>query len=265
MSTILNVCIGHKAFPTQCAHYFDYMLSPFPISTDDRFFVVSHRVFGENGPSLSEYAQLFWLLENLDQFLRDHTHIRIFQYRRFVSDGQTGLGEPSSLPYAKAIKEDQLQAFHGDFARSGGGEIVNAPYKFAKGILAQYADSHALGDFLDFAKFLDRQTILTTFQITDFIRGEVLIPGSSIGVLTVENFKMIYALLFKASAFMNDASFTARTGYQRRNMGFLLERLHSYLLLKGIREGKITKRTGEHIVISEGLRIGSSGDIFEGR
>jgi hypothetical protein len=93
MSKILNICVGHKPFPSPYNHYFDYTLSPFPISSDGRVIVVPRHLFGENGPSLSEYAQLFWLLQNLHQVLRDETHIRVFHYRRFVSDDHTGLGE----------------------------------------------------------------------------------------------------------------------------------------------------------------------------
>jgi hypothetical protein len=263
MSKILNICIGHKPFPAQYRHYFDYMLSPFPISEGSQFVVVYDKLFGENGASLSEYAQLFWLLQNLDRFIHDETHIRVFQYRKFVSDGQTGLGEACSLRWARAIREAQLGAFHHDFARCGSGEMVNTPYRFPNGILGQYGTAHPLEDFMDFAKFLLQKHILNTVELSNFLRGEVLIPAGSIGVLTIENFKLIYSVLLKASAFMSDPSFPARTGYQRRNMGFLLERLNSYLLLKGISEGTIARKTGIHMIISDDFRIKNTDDLLE--
>jgi hypothetical protein len=268
MSKILNICIGHKPFPSQYTHYFDYMLSPFPLSTEGRVIVVPRNLFGENGPALSEYAELFWLLENLNQVLRDETHIRVFHYRRFVSDGQTGLGDACSLPYAKVVKENQLELFSQDFARLAGGEIVNTPTRFAGGILGHYARHHHLEDFLDFAKFLSRENILSVLEIAQFLRGDILIPGSNIGVLSIENFRGVFSVLAKASNFVNEANYVARAGYQRRNIGFMLERLNSYLLLKGINEGKIARKTGFHMVISDSPRIGPSGDIFaaqEGR
>ena len=262
MSKILNICVGHKPFPSPYAHYFDYMLSPFPISSDGRVIIVPRHLFGENGPSLSEYAQLFWLLQNLHQVLRDETHIRVFHYRRFVSDGHTGLGEACSFAWAKTVRENQLDFFRGDFARSGGGEMVNTPFRFSGGILDNYARYHHLEDLLDFAKFLGKENILTAVEIAQFLRGDILIPGSSIGVLSVENFRSVFSALAKASQFINEPNYVARVGYQRRNMGFMLERLNSYLLLKGIHEGKIIRKTGIHIIISDSSRIGSTGDIF---
>jgi hypothetical protein len=115
--------------------------------------VVPRNLFGENGPTRSEYNGLFWLLENLNQVLRDETHMRVFHYRRFVSDGQTGLGEACSLRYAKIVKENQSESFNQDFARLAGGEMVNAPTRFAGSILGQWARYHHLEDFLDLRNF----------------------------------------------------------------------------------------------------------------
>lgn len=264
MSKILNICIGHKPFPAPYVHYFDYMLSPFPIASQGRVIVVARDSFGEHGPSLSEYAQLFWLLRNLNEVLRDETHIRVFHYRRFVSDGQTGLGEACGFPWAKVVKEDQLEFFHADFARTGSGEMVNAPFRFDGGILENYARYHHLEDLLDFAKFLTKENLLSAIEIAQFLRGNILIPGSSIGVLSVENFRWVFSLLARAANFIHDPIYKARAGYQRRNTGFLLERLNSYLLLKGIHEGKIVRKTGNHLIISESARVSATGDIFAG-
>lgn len=262
MSKILNICVGHKPFPQAYVHYFDYMLSPFPIASEGRVKVVSHYLFGDNGPSLSEYAQIFWLLVNLDHFLNGETHIRTFHYRRFVSDGQTGLGEACSFPWAKTVREDQLELFSQDFARSGGSEMVNTPCKFPEGILCQYAGVGHLEDLLDFAKFLIKEDILSATDTAQFLRGDVLIPGGSIAVLSVENSRKIHSVLFQASTFINDPNYMARTGYQRRNMGFMLERLNSYLLIKGVNEGSIEPKAGVHMIVSDGPEIGVAGDIF---
>ena len=262
MSKILNICIGHKPFPQAYVHYFDYMLSPFPIASEGRVKVVSQYLFGENGPSLSEYAQLFWVLANLDHLLDGETHIRIFHYRRFVSDGQTGLGETCSLPWAKTVREDQLELFSQDFARSGGSEMVNTPSAFPETILGQYASVCHLEDLLDFARFLIKENILSASDAAQFLLGNVLIPGSSIGVFSVENFRKIFSALFKASTFIKEPSYIARTGYQRRNTGFMLERLNSYLIIKGINEGSLEPKTGVHMIVSDGPEIGVAGDIF---
>jgi hypothetical protein len=263
MTKILNICIGHQPFPPSFEHYYDYMLGPLPLPEVPRFIHLPQTIFGPHGPSLSEYAQIFCVLQNMDKFLRDETHIRTFHYRRFVSNGQTAIGDACSLPWAAAIKKEQLDFFQQDFSRDAGEELVNTPFRFPGGMLTQYADAHPFEDMLNFANFLWRKKILSSLQVAEFLREEILIPGSSIAILSIENFKSIHSILFRACDFMNDPTYKARAGYQRRNTGFLLERLNSFLLLESVRRGKINGRTGKHIVISDSLSISSSNDIFE--
>jgi hypothetical protein len=248
---ILNVCLGHKAFPNQYAQYIDLMLSPLPISAVQNFILVPDHSFGENGSSLSEYVQLLWLYQNLENFIQNKTHIRVFHYRRFVSDAQIGIGEPCSLPFAKRINQDQLSLFHNCFDRCGDHELVNSIFKPHGGMLNQYAGAHVLSDILDFSQFLYTKGILSSWHVAAFLREESLIPASSISVLTISNFKWISSILLKASDFMNQTKFVPREGYQRRNMGFLLERLNSYLLLEGMRQRRIANNSGVHMIISE--------------
>jgi hypothetical protein len=261
MGQILNVCVGHQPFPMAFAHYVDYTISPLLLHGVNRLIVVPDSIYGENGASLSEYAQLFWLNRNLEKLLRGHTHIRLLQYRRFVSDGTVQVARPSSAPFAKVIRTDQLEFFPSDFLRNGEFELLNAPFQFAGGVLGQYAATHELEDILGFARFLYKSAILSKLDVAMFLRRNFLIPASSVGVLSVENFKVIFECLAKASAYMNEKSFAVRQGYQRRNMGFLLERLHSHLLLLGIQKGNIKHKNGVHIVISESEKILPTGDI----
>lgn len=259
MAQILNVCIGHQPFPMEFAHYVDYTISPLLLPGVKRLIVVPDSSYGKNGSSLSEYAQLFWLHKNLNRVLHGEAYIRTFQYRRFVSDGETKIGEACSLPFAKFIKEDRLKFFHRDFLRSGTMEVVNTPVRFAGGILGQYSRAHVLEDLLDFFSFLCKKKILSASIISRFLREEVLLPASSIALLSVKNFNRIFSVLLEAKNFMDDRGFTSRTGYQRRNMGFMLERLHSCLLLELLLEAKQAGnhafRTGVHMVISETPQI----------
>lgn len=259
MTQILNVCIGHQPFPMDFAHYVDYTISPLLLHGVKRLIVVPDDTYGENGSSLSEYAQLFWLYKKLNRVLHGEAYIRTFQYRRFVSDGQTQIGETCSLPFAKFIKTDELKFFHRDFLRSGTMEVINAPCRFAGGILGQYSSSHVLEDLLDFFSFLCKKKILSSLVVARFLREENLVPASSIALLSVENFKRVFSVLFEARNFMYEAGYTSRTGYQRRNMGFMLERLHSCLLLELLLEAKQsanhTLKTGVHMVISESAQI----------
>ena len=107
-----------------------------------------------------------------------------------------------------------------------------------------------------------KEDILSATDTAQFLRGDVLIPGGSIAVLSVENSRKIHSVLFQASTFINDPNYMARTGYQRRNMGFMLERLNSYLLIKGVNEGSIEPKAGVHMIVSDDPEIGVAGDIF---
>jgi hypothetical protein len=263
MTKILNICIGHQPFPPSFEHYYDYMLGPLPLPEVPRFIHLPQTIFGPHGPSLSEYAQIFCVLQNMDKFLRDETHVRTFHYRRFVSNGQTAIGRACSFPWATTIKKEELAFFQQDFSRDEGEELVNTPTRFPGGVLTQYAEVHPFEDILDFAKFLYERGILSKLHVAGFLREDILIPGSSIAVLTVENFKLINSVLVMASEFKDSPSFTPRTGYQRRNMGFLLERLNSFLLLEGIRQGKIQGGIGKHMIISDSFEITGTDDIFD--
>lgn len=258
---ILNVCLGHKAFPLSFQNFLDYTISPIPISGVQNLIVVPDEMYGPNGSSLSEYAQLFWLYHNLDKLSQTATHIRTCHYRRFVSAERAGLGKPCSLPFAHVINENELGHFKKNFDRSQVSELVNASFMPRGGILAQYASAHLLEDLIDFSKFLHQKNILSPQHVILFLRENTLIPASSISVLSISNFRWIVSYLIKASDYMNHESFVVRSGYQRRNMGFLLERLNSYLLLEGIRQGKIEKNIGNHMIISDDARISITNEI----
>ena len=259
MVEILNICVGHQQFPPEYQHYVDYTLSPFLVPIAKRLVIVPDNTFGSSGSSLSEYAQLFWLYRNLDQVLHGETYIRTFQYRRFVSDGEAQIGEACSLPFAKFIKQDQLKYFHRDFLRSGTMEVINTPVRCADSIMGQYNSTHVLEDLLDFFSFICKENILSRSVVSKFMREEILVPASSISVLSVEHFKRIFSVLFEAGKFMSRPNFISRSGYQRRNMGFMLERLHSCLLwelfLESNRSGNQALKTGVHMVISETPQI----------
>jgi hypothetical protein len=260
-SMILNICLGHKAFPFRFQSYFDYLISPIPVSGVEKLILVPDEMYGPRGSSLSEYAQLFWLYHNLNKISSSATHIRTFHYRRFVAADRANVGRPCSLPFAYIISEDELGQFSSDFDRHRVGELMNAPYTFRGGVITQYASSHLLEDFIDFSKFLHQKNILSQRHIIQFLRENTLIAASSIFLLRITNFRWITSILLKASAYMNEENFIERDGYQRRNMGFLLERLNSYLLLEGMRQGIIEKNTGSHMIISEDSQISITTEI----
>ena len=151
----LNICLGHVPFPQLYQGHIDLMLSPREIQTASRLVVVPDSIYGENGSALSEYAQLFWLYDNLRQVAAGFTFIRIFHYRRFVSPEAPPVGQRSvNQWWSTAIQPLELQHFAAAFSRSVTQEFANTPASFPGGALGQYADAHHLQDILRFTEFL---------------------------------------------------------------------------------------------------------------
>lgn len=251
-SNTLNVCLGHLAFPQHYDRHVDLMIAPVLLSGPKRFALVEDSSFGPNGSSLSEYVQLFWLLDNLAPLISDRNFIRIFHYRRFVSPETPPIGRRSSnLPWATTIHAADLDAFDSSFSRNCDSEIFNTPVQFHGGMLYQYAQSHVLEDMLNFSKFLTENSILTPLDCAEFLSMQIHIPSCNIGIFTKHAYIEIFRTLRKAAGFLDSPYFVLRTGYQRRSVGFLLERLNSYLIIKRIRCGHSPSSFGHNIVISD--------------
>ena len=239
------------------------MLSPRGIQTASKLVVVPDSTYGDNGSALSEYAQLFWLYDNLDRVASGFNFMRIFHYRRFVSPAPPPVGTRSvNQCWSTAIQPAQLHYFDGAFDRTATQELANSPTSFPGGVLGQYAHSHHLEDMLRFTEFLSAQSILGPKSAAEFIQSSTLIPSSSIGVFSVKTFREIYRSLRPASDFLCSPLFTARQGYQRRSAGFLLERFQSYLILRHIREHQNQEMNiGYNVVISDTPTVHSTIDI----
>lgn len=255
----LNVCLGHIEFPSAAVRNIDLMIAPKLIKGPKHLAVVDDKLFGENGSSLSEYVQLIWLLDQLDNVLGNCSYIRIFHYRRFVVKNKPEIGiKSTNQPWSTVISESECIFFDSDFDRFSSCEIFNTPVKFEGGVLTQYSTTHVLNDMLKFVSFLIEEEIFSHIEAVEFLREDTLIPASNIGTFKIATFREIFTTLKKASYFLYSDKFTVRQGYQRRSMGFLLERLNSYLILKMMRQGLISQNFGHNIVISDDALVSSS-------
>jgi hypothetical protein len=247
----LNVCLGHLPFPQSCAHHIDLMVSPKLIQGASRLALVEDKIYGPNGSAFSEYAQLFWIYRHIDSLMQDLEYIRIFQYRRFVSAEPPVNGKPSSnLNWATVIMPDELVAYNKDFDRQVLHEIFSTPIQPSGGMLSQYAFAHVLEDMMNFCVFLMEAKILSPMEAAAFLREEILIPSCNMGVFRKKTFTDIYNYLSLAAEFLYSRYFIARDGYQRRNVGFLLERLNCFLILQRIRTGLSEENFGYQMIIS---------------
>lgn len=248
----LNICIGHQAFPLPYWHHIDIMVAPNALAGHPRLTIIPDELYGPHGSSLSEYAQLFWVHEHLASLLDGRTFVRVFHYRRFISAHPPLCGKKSiNLPWVTTLGSDELWQFEAEFDRLVTGEIFNTPIRLPSGVMEQYREAHLLEDFLRFGTFLIESNILDRTAVSRFMRTDLLIPSSSIGILHAESFQEIFSVLRQAANFLNTDFFFPREGYQRRNVGFLLERLNSFLIFERMANGKSPKSFGYQMLLSE--------------
>lgn len=248
----INVCLGHLPFPEPFSDYFDVMVSPVILPVNKPAAYVPDSLYGPNGHTLSEYAQLFWILDNLDQLTAGYDYLRILHYRRFVCNFRPEGAEMSSnQTWAIAIRKDGLAPYAAAFDRVSTGELFNTPVDFGMRMIGQYAVVHVLEDLLNFTKFMIQRGILSREQAVGFLEMQTLVPACNIATYKIESFRTIFSVLKKASEFMYSPDFVMHQGHQRRAVGFLLERLNSYILLMRMHHGSLPQAFGQNVVISD--------------
>lgn len=235
------------------------MLSPVPLNTCSRTIHVPDNTFGPYGDTLSEYAQLLWLLDHLDDILAGHRFLRVFHYRRFIAPIRPAQAASAlNQPWAMVIQANELDQYESAFDRSEESELINTQMSFDQGVLGQYAQVHVLEDMVNFGRFLAQAKVLPGQQVLGFMNMKTFIPSSSIATYGKENFRAIFSVLRRAAAFMESPYYQRREGYQRRAMGFLLERLNSYLVLLRMAQGRLAATQGQNMVISDELSISTT-------
>lgn len=259
LENTINICIGHIPFPEKFLRYVDLMLSPVPLQSGATTVHVPDDTFGPYGDTLSEYAQLFWLLDHLDKIASGYQFLRVFHYRRFIAPPNQASGVlATNQPWSKAIEANKLGQFEAAFARTCASELFNTQVHLRHGMLVQYAHSHVLEDMLNFARFLSRNEILPDQQVAAFASMQRFIPSSSIAIYSVESFRRLFSVLRRAAGFMESPDYQRREGYQRRAMGFLLERLNSFLILTFMANRLLPSTHGQNMVISDSPLISAT-------
>ena len=254
--TTLNICLGHLAPPTQLSCHADLMIAPAWVAGQRRLAIVEDASFGPAGDTLSEYAQLIWLSEHLHEIAAGFQFVRIFHYRRFTCRKPPAAGKRSNnQPWSFALAESEIRQFDCEFGRSEVAELFNTPIEMTDGVLAQYARVHVLEDLLHFSAFLLQRGILSEVEAAEFLAAKIFIPACNIGVFQPRTYRMIFSVLKAAAHFIDSPYFIRRDGYQRRCGGFLLERLHSFLILKAIESGICEPNYGHNVVVSQNTDV----------
>lgn len=257
-ASILVVCTGHKT------PVFELPFEEFTIVTSDKLIVPGSKNkhvatdcwSGSDTSYLSEYNQLFWLANSFD--LSPYTHIYTFQYRKFISVRRPATIS-SNLSYAYAASPAEASQLFPSRTelQSLNGTILTGPALKIRSLAANYADDHIIEDFVTMVSCLTSVSSFDIDRLLRFTRCNVLVPSPSLAFTTVSVFIYLMRNLWDAWKAL-EPYYQPRTGYQRRAGGYLLERLHSYLLWEMSLKRPDLFRTGFYTVAtsSESIEMG---------
>jgi hypothetical protein len=220
--------------------------------------IVPDDIFGPkyHGSILSEYTQLFGLAGILEGSPKDE-RIYIFQYRKFLSL-MKGSQLSSNMPYVYAClpeEGEKLFPSHLDLQGLMDEFVIGQPIQL-NSMAHQYALSHRVEDFSAFIYSLSKINGFNERRCMDFIYSKMLLPAPSIGLFSIGAFLEHMHILQIVWEHFSSNFYVSREGYQRRVGGFLLERLHSFLILEEIEcKRPVSIKQGYQIVISDSLEI----------
>jgi hypothetical protein len=164
----------------------------------------------------------------------------IFSHRKLIVRSPIGR-EAAKYPVFREISAAtalQLPA-HEVRVRDGYDFLIGAPVPFPQGIVQQYAQMHHAIDLFDYLSIAVRIGVLTPADVREFTLDTHFIPGGcELGIYPTA---WLNPTLKKLEAVGRDFIIRWETrirtydSYQVRAVGFLAERLGSYLLLKELR------------------------------
>ena len=231
-------CVGHT-LPLFTPGIPYEMLCPASLGIPNEV-VIDDARFGStvDGGSLAEYSQLFGLAPKIHAGDVVADRLFLFQYRKFISTTQGGA--ESVWPWIRVLDSnnatpvfpslDQLRAFTGRLA-------VGSIFDFGESIAANYSRVHVGDDFSLFIAACAQSDFLSKENIKSFVTLRGIIPSPAVCYVDVDLFLRVIEILEDVWRIYTENYAIPRQGYQRRVSGYLLERLHSFLLCKWLMDG----------------------------
>ena len=252
-------CIGHKPPRFQISQPYT-LVSPESFSAPSTL-VIPDSSYGElfHGNILSEYTQLFGLVEHLKSSNSAlDEKIYIFQYRKFISLKKT-LSISTNNPWtftADSVLAESIFPNLNELDSLPCSYLLGPCVNFSQSLAKSYSISHLIEDFVGFCIALRSVPEFTAKRCSAFLNCEILIPAPSLGVTTIGKLIEIMDILKVVWSEFASNYYTPRTGYQRRVGGFLLERLHSYLLYEFFFiQGNKGALSGYQITVSDNTHV----------
>lgn len=216
--------------------------------------------YGEkfHGDILSEYTQLFGLADYLNKNENQDERIYIFQYRKFITI-KSARQVSSNVPYLHAYSPIEAPIYFPAVVSLSElpGLLIGPVVKF-KSVAHQYAKTHLIEDYCKFMCSLSFSDEFNVERCGNFADCKFLIPAPSLGITQVGLFISQMNTLRRIWSHFYKFFYNQRHGYQRRVGGFLLERLHSFLVIEEINKNIHKYSVGKQIVVSNSLHISPS-------
>ena len=244
-------CVSHKppAFkvPTSYTH-----VTP-KTYNGNREIIITDDKYGESfhGKILSEYTQLFGLAEELSKE-KEVSTIHIFQYRKFLSILQPQRLSTNCITNYATREDEAKKLFpsEAEMERLSGQYLIGPAIK-VRSLAHNYASSHLVEDFTNFCVALKALPNFSDERLSRFIYCEIFLPIPSLGSIPSDIFVEMMGELRSAWKEFAGRFYQPREGYQRRVGGFLLERLHGYLLYENIKRKRISVQQGFQNVVTD--------------
>lgn len=182
----------------------------------------------------SEYAGLFAIRQRLEEVGYDGGVI-VAHYRRFVSRRTFGRLS-DNVPGVRTLtpREAEGVTFTDLLPDPAQDWLLTMPLRIGQQVGGQYNTKHILRDLL---RFLTDAVDAGAIDSNDAHRAlftDLLIPACSVGCYPARWFNSIFRKLEIAAVAFLDGGYVEREGYQRRVLGFCLERLNNFLILQAM-------------------------------
>ncbi len=226
-------CVGHT-LPLFAPPVSFEMLCPSSLGISNELVIEDNR-YGSmvDGASLAEYSQLFGLYDRLLSGDIVADDLFLFQYRKFVSPNFGGAASIS--PWIRVLTSEAAPSIFPSTAQLEELDLrlaVGSIFDFGESISGNYARVHEIEDLVLFAAACAETDVLNQQDIKSFATIRGIIPSPAVCYVQTDLFVKIIGILRKVWDCFYPHYHTNRSGYQRRVAGYLLERLHSFLLCK---------------------------------
>ena len=206
---------------------------------------------------IGEYFFLFLLRRKL-QKIGGIESVTISQYRRFVAINSVGL-QSDNMSYSNVINSNQASdpSIASLIYPKKDGWLVSSEFKNSPNVSFHYGKYHILRDWFRFLSDALDANLLNQLEATEASLVDRMVPAPSNGVFPAQYFIEHLSRLEACALAFKENGYIKRDAYQRRVIGFCLERLHSYFLLSSLAKLKINfnEVAGRQIIVSEGTAV----------